>query len=74
MQHGEVYYPNQSVNGLINRLVGNGNSLEWRSDAFAPYDSAVYVSTVVAALLLTGGVLLWRRTMRATPIDLDCQS
>jgi len=34
---------------VMNRLVGNGSSREWRWDAFPPHDSVAYVSTVAAA-------------------------
>ena len=30
-EHGEGFHPNQSVNGLLNRMLGVGNNLEWRT-------------------------------------------
>lgn len=56
-RHGESFYANQSVNGLLQRLLGNGPNLEWRME-FPPYHPAVYAGTLVSssALLL---VALW---------------
>jgi hypothetical protein len=57
-QHGEGFYPNQSVNGLLNRLLHNGNNLFWDPSAFAPYHPVVYAGTMASSLLLLGLVLL----------------
>ncbi|MGP1381922.1 MAG: glycosyltransferase family 87 protein [Thainema sp.] len=51
-KHGEAYYPNQSVNGLLNRLLFNGSNLKWTSDAFAPFNIWVYLGTLASSLLL----------------------
>ena len=56
-QHGEVYYPNQSINGLLQRLVGNGNSLEWQLHGFPPFNSIVYIGTEISAVLILGFAL-----------------
>lgn len=55
---GEAFYPNQSVNGFLNRLLGNGNSLVFDRYAFAPYHPAVYAGTIVAFVALLG-LALW---------------
>jgi hypothetical protein len=34
---GEGFFPNQSVNGILNRLLFNGNNLQWERHAFAPF-------------------------------------
>jgi alpha-1,2-mannosyltransferase len=59
-RHGEAHLSNQSVNGLLHRLVGNDDGLIWRNDAFSPYHPVVYAGTLVtsAAILLVG---LWPR-------------
>ena len=60
--HGEVYFPNQSFNGLVSRLLHNGDSLMWQAHSFAPFDSGVYLTTLVtsAALVLIALVMpLW---------------
>jgi hypothetical protein len=60
-QHGESYYPNQSVNGLLNRMLFNGNNLEWQEFEFAPYHPFVFWGTTISSLLLLGFALLWRK-------------
>jgi hypothetical protein len=56
---GEAYYPNQSVNGLLNRLVGNGNSLNFDSTMFPPFHPLVYAGTVAGAIALIAPALFW---------------
>src|SRR4030043_1087467 len=34
--HGEGYYPNQSINGFLNRILRNGNNLHWVADKYPP--------------------------------------
>lgn len=58
---GEVFYPNQSWNGLLNRLFENGDALRFDRHAFAPSHTGVYVGTLMAAVA-TIGYALWRPT------------
>jgi hypothetical protein len=60
-QHGESYFPNQSVNGLLNRLLFNGNNLEWIARSFPPYNPIVYWGTLLTSIALIGLALFWRR-------------
>lgn len=60
-QHGEGFYPNQSVNGLMNRMLSLGNNLIWDGNGFPPYNAVVYSVTLLTSVLLLGTVLLWRR-------------
>jgi hypothetical protein len=58
-QHGEAYYPNQSVNGILNRIMGLWepqlyNNLEWRENSFPPYTSFVYIATVLTSIAILG--------------------
>ena len=57
-RHGEAYFPNQSMNGLLNRLFHNGTNLEWLPNDFAPFHPVVYAGTLASSLALIGG-LLW---------------
>ncbi len=57
-RRGEAFHPNQSFNGLLNRLVGNGDSLRFDRAEFAPFDPIVYGGTLVAFLVFTG-LSLW---------------
>ena len=57
---GEAYYPNQSVNGVMNRVLGNGAPAEF-SPEFAPYHPVVYFTTLVSSLLILALALRpWR--------------
>jgi alpha-1,2-mannosyltransferase len=69
-RHGESFHHNQSVNGLVHRLLGNGNNLKW-SDGFPPFDARVYAATLASSLLLLGGALLWRRREAAAAPSID---
>jgi alpha-1,2-mannosyltransferase len=52
-RRGEAYWPNQSVNGLLNRVLQNGNAIKFQSHAFAPYHPVVYYAS-----LLTSGLFV----------------
>jgi hypothetical protein len=56
---GEAYYPNQSVNGLLNRLLSNGSSLNFDSTTFPPFHPLVYAGTVVGSVMLIATALFW---------------
>lgn len=58
-QRGELFYANQSFNGLLNRWVADGGSLVWHDTAFAEPNrlvalatTALFVAAIAAALLL----------------------
>lgn len=57
-RHGEVFYPNQSINGLLNRLLFNGNSLVF-TNGFPPYNPIVYGGTLITSILLLAGSLFY---------------
>jgi alpha-1,2-mannosyltransferase len=70
-QRGEIFHANQSLNGLVNRMVAGGGSLEWHPALFAPYDPLVATATTVTfmglVLLALAGV---GRNGRRTTLDL----
>jgi alpha-1,2-mannosyltransferase len=69
-ERGEVFAPNQSVNGLLNRWVNGGGSLEWHPDAFAPPNPVVAIGTTVTFVLMFGAALwLVPSRSRGTPLD-----
>ena len=66
-QHGETYYPNQSFNGLLNRLMELVNpdeydSLGFDDNGFPPFNPWIYSATVVTSLAILAAALLRRRT------------
>ena len=65
-ERGEVYYPNHSINGLLNRLMAlkapqDFVILEFDAGKFAPYTPLVYWGTVASSALILGAALLHRR-------------
>ena len=54
-ERGEAFFPNHSVNGLVNRWLFNGDILSWKRpwvDHFPPYDARVFVATAVSSVVL----------------------
>jgi hypothetical protein len=48
---GESFWPNQSVNGLLNRFLENGNPVTFSLNDFASYHPTVYAITLVSSLV-----------------------
>jgi len=59
-QRGEVFYPNQSINGLLNRFLGNGVSKVFDVNEFPPYNPSVYIGTLLSSLLILSFVLFYK--------------
>jgi hypothetical protein len=51
-RRGEPFYPNQSVNGILNRLYATTNFLVFDAHQFAPENPLVFWGTMVSTLLL----------------------
>jgi hypothetical protein len=66
-RHGELFWANQSVNGLLNRLVHDADAMTWNARAFAPFHPLVYAGTLASTLafLLFGLGFRPRWTRRA---------
>jgi hypothetical protein len=47
---GEAYYPNQSLNGLLQRLIGHAPVFE--TNAFPPYDPVVHIGSLIGSVLI----------------------
>lgn len=56
-RHGEAYWPNQSVNGLLNRLFDNGDPVIFSMTDFAPYHPIVYAGTLISSIALLAAAL-----------------
>jgi hypothetical protein len=55
---GESFFANQSLNGLLNRLLDNGPVLTWEPNAFPPVLPFVRWTTLLFSILLVGAVLI----------------
>ena len=67
--HGETWIRNYSVNGVMNRLVGNSYFPEFQPNAYPPYHPLVYWTTVVTSAGLIGLALFRRRDRTAGLMD-----
>lgn len=59
-RHGEGFYPNQSVNGLLNRFFQNGNNVDWVANGFPPFHPGIYAATLATSVLLIVIGLTWK--------------
>lgn len=51
-RHGEAYWPNQTVNGFLQRLLGNAQSAVWDPAQYPPFHAGVYAGTLVSSVAL----------------------
>jgi alpha-1,2-mannosyltransferase len=66
---GEGFFPNQSVNGLLNRFFHNGNNNTWDGTAFPPIHPVVrWVTLATSILLLLAAFMPMRRALAPTEI------
>jgi len=56
-ERGETFYPNQSVNGFMNRLVRNGSSVDF-GEAMPEPHGTVALATALSSLVIIGLALL----------------
>jgi hypothetical protein len=72
---GELFYPNQSINGLLNRWVSGTGSLEWQEIAFPEPHRIVALATTVGLIALIA--IVFRavpRRARGTSLDLSAMA
>jgi alpha-1,2-mannosyltransferase len=50
--HGESFFANQSVNGLLNRLLQTGPSLIFQENAFPAFHPVVYAMTISTSVII----------------------
>ncbi|MCH7867944.1 MAG: DUF2029 domain-containing protein [Myxococcales bacterium] len=72
-QQGEIFHPNQSMNGLLHRLFHNGDSLTWDRNLLMTYHPWVHGGTLVSTLgLMVVGLFPPRSGPRsAGPLELS---
>jgi hypothetical protein len=68
---GESFWANQSVNGFVNRLIGNGDAINFSPVEFAPYHPVVHTITIATSLLIIGLALYRGRTAVGGDSTLD---
>jgi hypothetical protein len=69
-QRGEAFYANQSVNGLLNRLLQPAEFRTWFLDAYPPYNPFIHAASVLTAILVTAlALLLPRPHVRGSTLD-----
>jgi alpha-1,2-mannosyltransferase len=66
-ERGETFYPNQSVNGLLNRVMvlvdpTAWSSLQFTDNSFPPFNALVYGGTLVTSIVLLSAALFRRGT------------
>jgi hypothetical protein len=56
-KHGESFYTNQSMNGVLNRLLFNAPILNFNHNSFPPYNPWVYLGTILSSIALISAAL-----------------
>ncbi len=70
-RHGEALWANQSVNGILNRLLRNGDPMSWNATVYPPYRASIYLASTACSVagILIGLLLPWRSGWAATTGD-----
>jgi hypothetical protein len=73
-RRGESYYPNQSINGILNRLRGSADFLRFDVRHFAPEDAFVFWGTMASTMLLLLIAIFypWGKERRGGAGDFAC--
>ncbi len=61
-QHGEVFWDNTSVNGLVTGLYHPDEVLIWNYHSFPPYNPVTYALTMVSSVIIAGLALFINRS------------
>ncbi|EKQ71014.1 Protein of unknown function (DUF2029) [Leptolyngbyaceae cyanobacterium JSC-12] len=71
-RHGESFFPNQSFNGLLNRVLFNGNNLFWEGNSFPDFNPVVYYGATLFSFALVGLALVRPKRLdeRGSVVDL----
>lgn len=59
-RHGEAYYPNASVNGVLNRFIGGSDPFTVDKTAFPPFNPLIYYVSLATSLGLIALALFVR--------------
>jgi alpha-1,2-mannosyltransferase len=76
-RHGESFFANNSVNGILNGYFSSASNIVWDSVGFATYHPLVYAGTATASILALGAIVflpLLSRKTRPNVVDLGVAS
>lgn len=68
---GESFHANQSINGILNRLLDNGPVIDWEATSFPPYNAIVRWGTLLSSAAIVTGMLMYRRRKKPGLLDLQ---
>ena len=68
-RHGEAYYPNSAVNGVMNRLLGNDDPFTVDKTAFPPFNAWIYYASLISSLAMIAFALFSQRKQGGTLFD-----
>ena len=57
-RHGEGYFANNSVNGILNWYFSSTDSLHWYDNSFTPFNPAVYAGTLAASGIALAAIVI----------------
>lgn len=66
--HGESFWPNQSINGLLHRLLGDANPGTFDALSYSTHDAYVYAGTLMSSVVLILFGLFFIRPKTTTTI------
>jgi alpha-1,2-mannosyltransferase len=76
-RHGESFFANNSVNGILNGYLSSSNNLYWDSLGFTAYNPVIYSGTTAASILalaVIAALPLLNRRVRPSVSDLAVAS
>jgi hypothetical protein len=71
-RHGESFFANNSINGILNGYLSPDDTLRWSEAAFTPFNPIVYAGTLASSLVFYGLLILrplWSRGRRPEAAD-----
>lgn len=68
---GHAYYPNQSINGFLNRLMQTEPWWQFNPVDQAPVNTVVALGTTITSALLIGGLLVYAYRLRRRPGQIE---
>jgi alpha-1,2-mannosyltransferase len=70
-RHGESFFTNNSVNGILNGYLSSENTHFWEANALTPYNPIIYAATVAASLCSVGLIVIPPLQRRGTEPSIE---